>query len=601
MSSDDRRTLRRRVKLLSDEQRALALAGLTDDNNSTRALDQTSIYTFTIPRRNDVIYMAAPDLQTVHKAFAGIYSVDMKAAKFVPTDELPHLYEWSRMNGTVIPDLSNGHFVRIRRRGLFEQGELADYAGDLAFVADIQINVEDRNRDLVLISLFPRLHYKGDDASAVGMFPVFTELRERAVQTREVLAPHEYLSGKSIPLITSVSGCLANATTCHDAAVQTDSGLESNHDVGVQTYDMTSLDSVLSAICDRPHPVNASSQCEPLSGLNTCIGTGSLATKLDASVQASFTVVDLVSKPTHRRPRLPQRMFVPEFLERQHPGQMQETSSGRIIYQGQTYFDGMLLITLSGYDSVIRSWPTPEMAWMFLAERLGSALVVNMAYLRVGDQVGMFEARDIQMRASRPEMLGIVKDIGYPNVTVEVEGLPGPVHHRIDKMWRIIREGTWVEDMIVKKGRIGIVVDSYADDSIDVCYWDDDNKIQHYSSYAWCFRTADPPSAMLKPVPEMRALRKPLVPKLEPLGDQMRRLYRNSFIGKDAYVFDGDLKGRIGRVLGIGDHSATLVFDGQLIKYHINLTVAVNVYVSAGSSPRICNSLQLFQKHATAS
>lgn len=106
---------------------------------------------------------------------------------------------------------------------------------------------------------------------------------------------------------------------------------------------------------------------------------------------------------------------------------------------------------------------------------------------------------------------------------------------------------------------------------------------------------------MLKPVPELRALRKPLVPKLEPLGDQMRRLYRNSFIGKDAYVFDGDLKGRIGRVLGIGDHSATLVFDGQLIKYHINLTVAVNVYVSAGSSPRICNSLQLFQKHATAS
>lgn len=50
-----------------------------------------------------------------------------------------------------------------------------------------------------------------------------------------------------------------------------------------------------------------------------------------------------------------------------------------------------------------------------------------------------------------------------------------------------------------------------------------------------------------------------------------------SFVGKEAYVLRGSGKGRIGRVVGVGSESATVVFDGSQAHHKMGLTDAVNL------------------------
>lgn len=50
-----------------------------------------------------------------------------------------------------------------------------------------------------------------------------------------------------------------------------------------------------------------------------------------------------------------------------------------------------------------------------------------------------------------------------------------------------------------------------------------------------------------------------------------------SFVDKDVYVLEGSGKGRIGRAIGVGSKSATVVFDGSQVKHKVQLRDAVNL------------------------
>lgn len=50
-----------------------------------------------------------------------------------------------------------------------------------------------------------------------------------------------------------------------------------------------------------------------------------------------------------------------------------------------------------------------------------------------------------------------------------------------------------------------------------------------------------------------------------------------SFVGKEVYVLRGSGKGRIGRTVGVGSESATVVFDGSQSHHKVGLTDAVNL------------------------
>lgn len=130
-----------------------------------------------------------------------------------------------------------------------------------------------------------------------------------------------------------------------------------------------------------------------------------------------------------------------------------------------------------------------------------------------------------------------------------------------------------------KKGQIGFVLKHNPDDTLAICYWNDKGEINQYTSYVWHFRTADPPMGAASLVSESGKLNPPPIPKskLEPFYMELRRQWRNSFIGKDAYIFNGQLKGRIGKVMGIGKHSATIVFEAHPEQYRIESTFAVNM------------------------
>ena len=52
---------------------------------------------------------------------------------------------------------------------------------------------------------------------------------------------------------------------------------------------------------------------------------------------------------------------------------------------------------------------------------------------------------------------------------------------------------------------------------------------------------------------------------------------RNSFANKDALVLCGVVKGRIGRVIGVGDSIAYVCFDGRPESHPIHLHDAINV------------------------
>lgn len=543
---------------------------------------------FHIPRRHDVIYCCAPDLATVHNVFKGMTAVDLPRAKLVPEEERYQLYQWAQMDKNVIPGLIQHQFVWIRKRGMFEQGDLAQYAGDLAFVVDIVPDPDDPQRDQMLLLLTPRIIYKGDDVNAISMVPRISESVDVGIMTDYLPAPPESpKSGtrKDLNAKTTVSddtpqafyrdvGILTDSCIVHDVGVQTGDDLGWTRDATVQAYDLSAMDAELSAIytmtsapeLGNPFPVTRT-YCD--------VGCGDIDSWYiwQRRIQARFPI------PNYVAPRRPQRLFYPDLIDQQYPGELQNDGGGYYKFRGQSYLNESLVVTVTGFESIVRAWPTPEEAWMFVEQRLGSALVINMAYLRVGDIVALFESRDLFTHLEHPEMIGTVKDISFLKVTVKVNGLADLVQHRIDRVWRIFRTGTWVEDMMIKKGQIGFVLQHNRDQSLDICYWDDKGDINQYTSYAWYFRTADPPMAATSMVSES-GKRDPLPipkPKLEPFYVEQRRQWRNSFIGKDAYILDGQLKGRIGKVLGIGERSATIAFEAYPEQYRIESTSAVNM------------------------
>lgn len=608
LNSSERRVLDARISDLAKEHmHTEALA------HGAWALPATDIYTFMIPRRNDVMYIACPDINVVQRAVRGITPIVSSNAKVVPMEERRQLYDWARVSHTFIPDLMPGHFVRIRRPEATHA--LTDFAGDLAYVSEISANLDDPNMDVIRLYLVPRLMYKNDDVNAIRLLPTSNRV-ERSTQTFDPSEPKAAAKPKKkhkvLPVPSDVDtsqprvrifrdvGLMTIASIRHGACVSTSDSLD-NHDhsrdMGIQTIDCSVFETQISiSYPDLSCPLSSPStyreaSCGTDEAVSVSVG--------DACVQAN-----LASSPKHpprpsqKKQRPPQRLFLPDLIEQELPGALSRDADDGSLYrfEGNVYKHGMRHEEIQGYKYITRAWPTTEEAWMFVYQGLGRSLIVNMAYLRVGDVVGI-HSQNVSLHVTAPIMTGTVHDISHLTVQVKVQGHSEMVISNIQSVWRIFKEGDWVEDMMIRKGQLSMVLNVYPDDSLDLCYWDKKRSVQrnefdlrkadprdweqerlihHYRSYSWYFRTAEPPSTLINAnIPS--TIRQPLVVKAEPKDARMRRKYRDYFIGKEVYVHEGQFKGRICRVVGIGKRKAIVVFDGRPEKYEMHLTSAINM------------------------
>lgn len=260
-----------------------------------------------------------------------------------------------------------------------------------------------------------------------------------------------------------------------------------------------------------------------------------------------------------------------------------EHSERRYTFMDRTFENGFERLRVFGMHAVKSiQRPSLEQVAAFIGFGAAATRITNAAFTRVGDRVRVKKTWTGTIQSSTNSTFSVRLDWEIDGKTVQ--------EVKAGDFERLFELGEWVEiklgpdvgcsgPVVALEGPYLTMADRAYQKMVKLLNY----LCRHYSNYGLQRydihrdRVQHSAGAMVYKTRRQRRNEVELKTYARTSGLVDKNEMIASFVGKEVYVLRGSGKGRIGRTVGVGSESATVVFDGSQSHHKVGLTDAVNL------------------------